>query len=283
MSSRRLGPNDLVFCSAMQMKVPLRDKVEAAARAGYAGISITVLDHASARSSGMSDADIRSLYADHGLVPCEFEALTQWLSEYTAGPVTPGSRRAEERNVLAAAEAIGCPSVTAVHLGEGEVSIETAAEAFAELCDHAGEHGLDACLEFLPWTGIPDLATARSIIESAGRPNGRIVVDSWHLHRSGTPVEALARLPAELIGCIQLSDAAVEPGKMLIDETMHSRLVPGEGVIDLANIVRALDAAGNTKPLGVEVISDRLNGLPASDVAAMTLAAMRDIVVRARG
>lgn len=282
MSSRSLEPTDLVFCSAMQMKVPLRDKVEAAAGAGYAGVSVTVLDHASARSSGMSDADIRSLCTDHGLVPCEFEALTQWLVEYTAGPVTPGSRRAEERNVLAAAEAIGCPSVTAVHLGEGEVSIEEATEAFAGLCDHAAEHGLDACLEFLPWTGIPDLATARSIVERAGRPNGRIVVDSWHLHRSGTPVEELARLPVGLIGCVQLSDAAAQPGRMLIDETMHSRLVPGKGVIDLVGIVRALDAAGNTKPLGVEVISDRMNGLSASEVAAMTFAAMREIMARAR-
>ena len=283
MPSRTLGPDDLVFCSAMQMKVPLRDKVEAAARAGYAGMSVTVVDHASARASGMSDADIRKSFADHGLVPREFEALTQWLTEYTAGPVTPGSGKAEERNVLAAAEAIGCPAVTAVHLGEGEVPLEEAVEAFARFCDHAAEHGLEACLEFLPWTGIPDLATARRIVETAGRPNGRIVIDSWHLHRGPTPVDELVRLPAGLIGCIQLSDAAPEPAKMLIDETMHARRVPGTGAIDLAGIVRALDAAGNEKPLGVEVISDELNALPVAEVAATTFRAMREVLARARG
>src|SRR5262249_61387056 len=70
-----------------------------------------------------------------------------------------------------------------------------AGESCARLCDRAREHGLLVHLEFLPWAGIPDLAMACEIVRGAARPNGGLLVDSWHLFRSGGEGPGLRAVP----------------------------------------------------------------------------------------
>ena len=84
------------------------------------------------------------------------------------------------------ADALGARSLNVVDLGEGEPPpIEVTAEAFAALCDRSAAHGLLVSIEFVPWSRIPDLATAMRIAELASRPNGGVMLDTWHLFRSG--------------------------------------------------------------------------------------------------
>src|SRR5689334_17347078 len=96
------------------------------------------------------------------------------------GPPTPAGTprcRAERgstmfpharRTRLLAVAAIACT------LDPGLASFDLAVEGFAALCEQAGAHGVAVTLEFLPWTGIPDLAAAWRIVEGAGHPAGAI-------------------------------------------------------------------------------------------------------------
>jgi sugar phosphate isomerase/epimerase len=184
--------------------------------------------------------------------------------------------------LFSAAAAIECQAVVAIHLSRQAVDVNIAAEAFAGLCDRAYEHGLNVHLEFLPWTGIANLRAARAIVEAAGRANGRLVIDAWHLHRSGCELAELAGLPGHLVGSVQLSDAPAQPQESLLDETLHARLLPGEGAIDLVGLIRTLDAIGAVAPIGVEVLSDRLSELPAQTVAQEAIVAVRRVLADAR-
>jgi len=60
-------------------------------------------------------------------------------------------------------------------------SLDETSAGLAAICDRAAEHGLLAHIELLPFGGIPDLNSARSIGEAADRPNGCLTIDSWHL------------------------------------------------------------------------------------------------------
>ena len=51
------------------------------------------------------------------------------------------------------------------------------------LCDAAGERGLRVCIEFVPCTGVPDLATAWRVVDESGAANGGLLVDMMHWHR----------------------------------------------------------------------------------------------------
>ena len=100
-----------------------------------------------------------------------------------------------ERELFAVADALGARSLNVVDVFGGPWSLDEAAAAFAGLCDRAAEHGLLVHLEFLPWSRIPDLATAWQVVNAADRPNGGIMLDAWHYFRSGPDGALLRSIP----------------------------------------------------------------------------------------
>ena len=93
------------------------------------------------------------------------------------------------------------------------------------------------------------------------RPCG-VLVDTWHLARSGGSPADLADLAPHEIACVQLADAAPEAADDLADESRRARLLPGEGVVDFPAVAAALTKAGYDGPLGTEVLDERPHGRP---------------------
>jgi sugar phosphate isomerase/epimerase len=152
------------------------------------------------------------------------------------------------------------------------------APAFAGLCDRAGED-LTIALEFMPYSGVPDLATAWRILREANRPNSALIVDVWHWARAGMTASDLAAVPADRIVAVQLCDAREIPMDPMRAESLGHRLPPGAGYGDAVGLVRALQNHG-VRPaiVAVEVISDELVALGV-DTAAQTVAtAARDVL-----
>jgi sugar phosphate isomerase/epimerase len=187
-----------------------------------------------------------------------------------------------ERELFAMADALGARSLNAVDVFGGPWDVDAGAEAFAGLCGRAAEHGLSIQLEWLPWSKIPDLATALEIVQKAGAPNGGINVDAWHLVRSGTSLAELAEVPGALIVGIQLDDGPTEAEANLVEATLHHRALPGEGQFDLVGLIRLLAASGTTAPLGVEVFNDELQSRPAAEAARLAAQATRRVLAAAR-
>jgi sugar phosphate isomerase/epimerase len=281
-----LGPDDLVLCAATALATPLLDRLAPARAAGYAGVSVWPFEVEALRAGGVDDDELRTRIADAGLAVGELDAITTWLPGHTPPPAMDAAMAAQLLANTAQAlcpmgEAIGARSVTVVEYYGAVVDVDVAAEAFAGVCDVAAEHGLVVHLEPLPWTGIPDLTAGWAIVRGADRPNGGLLVDSWHLFRSGSTLEQLAAIPGSAVLGVQLDDAPATPEADLEDETMHRRLLPGEGELDLVGFVRTLREIGSPAPIGVEVFSDALAALPVAEVAQRTAAATRAVLAAA--
>ena len=95
-------------------------------------------------------------------------------------------------------------------------------------------------------------------------PNVGLLVDSFHCHASATPWEEVARLPKEKIVLVHLNDAPPAARHEIQDST---RLLPGDGVLDLRAFMNALRAAGYNGPASLEVFSDELKKLDPKDAA----------------
>ena len=69
-----------------------------------------------------------------------------------------------------------------------------------------------------------------------------IVLDTFHFYRSGNTVPDLAGLPENWFRYVHLCDAPAEipAGDELVRTGLEERLIPGEGVIDIRGILRAL-------------------------------------------
>ena len=283
-----MGPDDLILCSGtLRRGVPFAERVAAASAAGFVGVSLWGRDYAAARAGGLSDADMRAMLAAHGLEVAELDPAWWWLPGASEVHIPPDLDsedvfRFGESDLFAMADVLGARSINAVDVFGGGWDVEAAAEAFAGLCRRAAEHDLLVHIEWLPWSKIPDLATALRIVQLAGQPNGGLNIDAWHLVRSGVVLDELRAVPGSLILGVQLDDGPLEPESNLVEATLHARELPGKGAFDLDGIVRALRDTGTMAPIGVEVFSDALHALPSEEAAAVAAEATRETLRRAR-
>jgi sugar phosphate isomerase/epimerase len=214
--------------------------VDATADAGFTGASLWAFHHMAALADGVSSDRIRGWHADRGISVPIVESLIGWeggdaaLIESQCGPI------------FDVATLYDAKAVAGVILAS-EINFDAAATGLAELAKMAGERGLDVCIEWLPWTGLPDLKSAWKLVEDAGAENLGLVVDAWHwLRQPGGPDEATLRsIPGERIYCVQLDDTnAVGTGDDPMMESMTNRLLPGEGDVDWPALLGILDEIG---------------------------------------
>jgi sugar phosphate isomerase/epimerase len=280
-----LRAGDLVLCAGTVPRASFREKLAAAAGAGFAGVSLFLADYEVARAAGHSDAELRRMLSDHGLAVADLDPLLAWIPGTGPGPGVTEEGRAFFRHgpddFFRVADALGARSLNVALAVDPGLPRAALAEHFADLCDRAAEHGLLVHLEFLPWSPVPDLRAALEVAELAGRANGGVTLDVWHHARSGGRTDDVRAAAAARILAVQLSDAPAEPEADPIEETLHRRLLPGEGAIDLVGILRALTAIDAPAPLGVEVFSDALAALPPAEAARRAGDALRAVRARA--
>jgi sugar phosphate isomerase/epimerase len=279
-----LGANDTVLCSGtLRTGITFRERLAATQAGGFTGLSLWGRDYQVARDEGLSDRDIRLLVADHGLAVAELDPAWWWLpgaSDIHIPPEHDGERifGFGEPELFAVADAVGARSLNAVDVFGGTWSLDEAAAAFAALCDRAGEHGLLVHLEFLPWSRIPDLATAWRVVREAGRANGGLMLDAWHYFRSTPDGELLRSIPGASILGVQLCDAPAVAEANPLHATLHERLLPGDGELALGTLLADLRATGTTAPLGVEVFSDALHALAPEEAGRLAGQSLRAVL-----
>ena len=279
-----LGAGDTVLCSGtIRTGISFRERLAAARAGGFTAVSLWGRDYQGARDEGLSDGDIRLLLADHGVSVAELDPGWWWLPGASGIRIPPELDEERifgfgEQELFGVAESVGARSLNAVDVFGGSWSLDEAAAAFAGLCDRAADHGLLVHLEFLPWSRIPDLATAWQVVLAADRTNGGLMLDAWHYFRSGSDGSLLRSIPGASILAVQLCDAPAAPEPDPLHATLHTRLLPGQGELALPALLTDLRATGTDAPLGVEVFSDALHALPAQEAGRLAGLALRAVL-----
>ena len=120
-------------------------------------------------------------------------------------------------------------------------------ERFGELCDRAAQYDLQVSLEFAVYTGVRTLAHAADVVARSKRANASVLIDALHFSRSGGLPAHVAHVDPALFRYAQICDAGPDmPGPTdtpnLVREARTGRLLPGEGVLPLKDLVAALPA-----------------------------------------
>lgn len=143
---------------------------------------------------------------------------------------------------------------------------------FAAFCALAQAHGIGANIEPMPWTDCRNFAQGVRLTGLAGHPNGGVLVDPIHFDRGGSTADEIAGVPRTLFRYAQLCDApAARPTDVagLLHQARAERLMPGDGGLDLAGILRALPA---DLPLSLEIPMNALaKRMPAPERARQML------------
>ncbi len=231
----------------------LRTRIESARRAGFTAFGILDFD----LQRFLETSDLRTLDAilrDNGMDHVELEFLTRWW--------TGGAERAESDRsrafLLDAAQALGAHHVKVAPdlIDVSPPEVDVWAEAFRDLAEDAHEHGTRVALEFMPFANISTLESAAAIVAAAAHPAGGLLLDVWHLERSGASPDDLARLSIASIMAVELDDGSAEPQGDPYDDTCLRRMLPGEGDFRVAQFAAVLMRLGWSLPWGVEIISE---------------------------
>lgn len=154
--------------------------------------------------------------------------------------------------------------------------------SFSAFCQLCHGYGLTADLEFMPWTPVSDLATARRIVEGAAQPNGGVLIDALHFDRSASSLQQVRDLPRNLIHYVQFCDGPpdYDPGdEELIRIARTARLLPGEGNIDCVSLARAIP---KDVTISIEIPNlERARQLAPKEWASAAIAATRHVLMSA--
>jgi sugar phosphate isomerase/epimerase len=271
------APPLVISSYTLGTEVSYPERVRAAAAAGFDGIGLRAENYWDAQTAGLDAAAMAEIAAAAGVPVLEVEYLTGWGS--------PADRDAQqqrkERTVFEMARSFGVRHMNAGLLEH--LPVDQITEAFAGLCDRAGED-LTVALEFMPYSGVPDLATAWQVLRDAGRPNAALIVDVWHWARAGMTAADLAAVPADKVVAVQLCDVLAAPMDPLRSESLGHRLPPGHGHGDAAGLVRALhDHRVAPKVVAVEVISNALVAQGVGHAASSVHTAAVEVLTAAAG
>ncbi len=150
---------------------------------------------------------------------------------------------------------------------------------FAAFCELAAQYGIAANIEPMPWTDCKDFASGVRIANATGRDDAGVLIDPIHFDRGGSEVREIAGVPSALLRYLQLCDApALRPADLegLLHQARAERLMPGDGGLDLAAILRA---APPDIPVSLEVPMHALaKTMPALERATQMLAKTRRLL-----
>jgi len=250
-----LAPLGIAHLSLLHLSPP--ELVSTAARAGFDFVGVRVKAVTAGESqypmepgSPMSRETLRRL-DDTGLSVRDVEFLT----------LGPETGRDYWQPALEAGAALSATTISVVGV---DPEIERLTATLAALSQDAAAYGIVPTLEPISYQPVSTVAQAAPIATAAG---AALLLDTLHLQRGGSDLDALSALAPELVPCVQICDGPLlaprelaVPGDLPLGmkvsggplqiEARVLRQVPGEGELPLTRVLRALPAA---TPVSVEV------------------------------
>jgi sugar phosphate isomerase/epimerase len=248
---------------------PLADALRATKAAGWDGVELRRIDFARAAEKGQAATEVLALVKASGLgVACVGVELG-WI--FADGDERRKLMQAFEESCRWAV-ALGCRTVmSASDRGHGDLT--RAASNMREAGDIAARHGVKLAVEFNSQAEqLNNLGVMRGVVAKAAHPSCGLLLDTYHLQRSGASLAAIDDVALGEIAYVQYSDVprtGLEPGKAL------DRLPPGRGSVPFKEIFALLDRKGYRGFMSYEAPNPAAWARPAEEVAREALDATR--------
>lgn len=273
---------DLIVWEGSIRSYAYADQVAAAQLGGFTGLALTPSAFLSAGRHNKDGLDgVKNLAKDAGL-SLHLDTVTGWAPIRVPTGADDALRDRFDHSVEACiglVDALDIRSILAVAVFDHDaVAVDELVQGFGELCDIAADRGVAVNLEFMPFWGVPDLAAALRIVEEADRANSGLMLDTWHFAHSGRDLallESVLDWPIHL----QLADGTyATAGQDLIEATLHTRVLPGQGDLAVLEVIETVRGRGVPFTAGPEVFSDALDRKPPAEAGRALGATTRAIL-----
>jgi len=175
--------------------------------------------------------DVRAICEDHGIAVLDIEIVR----------ILPDPDLHKAARIIDVGRRLGASNILVVgHDPDRTATIRQ----FRSICAMAGDAGMRAALEFMPFRSVANLRDAVEVVTEAGHPAGAVLIDSHHLHRSGGVPGDIRALPARMLPYAQICDIPADAADLSPEdawrEAQDGRLLPGAGSLPLRELIDAL-------------------------------------------
>ena len=246
--------------------------IRAAAAAGFEGVGLWADAFESAPDPLARAAEASRALRDHGLRAEELCFVGGWM--WAQGEARQEAMEGVRRRCELAA-ALGCPVLIACGSG-GVGDLDAAAADFRAACDLAAEHGVALALEYIGmFEQVKDLRTGLDIVRRAAHPHGKLLIDTFHTFRGGSAPDDFDLPRGDEVGLVHINDA---PAGDILQMADADRVMPGDGVFPLREVLGKLAAGGYEGAVSVEVFSEKWWGRPIEETARKAAEALRGVM-----
>jgi len=255
----------------------LEEKIRATAKAGFDSIELWSGDLGRHEKEGRPLDDLRKLLADLGLaVP---NVIGIW-SPMPLDEAEKAKRYEQLKPQLAQAAKVGSKHIAAVPAPDRpDLDVLWAARRYRELLALGKEFGITIAIEFLgPLKGVHTLGQAAAIAIEADSPDARIIPDTFHVYRGGSSFAGVRHLAGSLYAVWHVNDVPKEPGQFQLKDS--DRVLPGDGILPMPQLLRDLWASGFRGPLSVELFNQELWKKDPFEVARLCMEKMKALIAK---
>ena len=235
-------------------KLSLDKEIDIAAEAGYTGIEPWVRKVNDYASGGGSLKDIRKKTSDLGLTVESAIDFSRWIIDDDAERAKGFEQVKRAMDVLAR---IGGKRIAAPPAGaprQRGLDLMKVAERYRALLELGDQMGVVPQIE--TWgssKNLHRLGQAMFVVIESGHPKACFLPDVYHTYKGGSDFHGFKQLSAHAVQVLHMNDYPADPPRETIGD--RDRVMPGDGIAPLTQILRDLIANGSRATLSLELFS----------------------------
>lgn len=265
-------------------KLGLEKEIDVGAQAGYDAIEPWVSTIQEYVKAGGKLADIRKRIEDRGLTVEGAISFTSWIVDEDARRVEAVEQLKREMDLLAqvGGKRIAAPPVGANGGDAPILDLAKVAERYRAILDVGDQTGVTPGLELWgPSKNLHRLGQCMFVLVESAHPKACMVGDVYHIFRGGSDFTGLKMLSAAAMPVMHMNDYPADPPRERLAD--RDRVMPGDGVAPLPQILRWLRENGSRAVLSLELFSQKYWEKDAMEVARTGLAKMKAAVEKSLG
>ena len=273
--------HNFTFClntsTIRQQNLGLMGELKTAAKAGFNGIEIWINTLEKYVKDGGKLSEVKKVAKDEGIVIEDAIGFAAWIVDDDDKRNKALEQMKREMGLLAE---IGCKRIAAPPFGatnEAGLNLYKAAERYAKILDLGKEMGVLPQLELWGFSKNLHLFGETLLVATeSGHPEAVILPDVYHLRRGGSSPSALQFVDGSKIQMIHINDYPQMDDREKLTDAM--RVMPGDGVAPLKEILQILNAKKTPIALSLEIFNEGVWKMDAKTACELGITKMKKMV-----
>lgn len=261
-------------------KLSLVKELEITAEAGYDAIEPWIHKIHEYKDSGGSLKDLKKRIIDLGITVESAIGFARWVVDDDAQRAKGLEQFKRDMDVVAQIGGKRIAASPAGTTGLPALDLDKAAERYRVILEMGDQIDVVPQLEtWGPSKNLHRIGQALYVIAESGHPNACLLPDVYHTYKGGSDFNGYKIISGRTIQVFHMNDYPADPPRETIGD--RDRVMPGDGIAPIAQILRDIYANGCRAMLSLELFNPGYWKQDALAVAKLGLAKMKAVVQKA--